>query len=188
MFVSKPNHQLVVCDYGQIEIRVAASVAQDRVLLKAIEDGLDVHTMVARHCFKGEYPEEWMMIISPKEMVKPYRAAAKACIFGLVYGQGPRGLAQKLTAQGQQTSPNEASRIQHEMLELYPDLKKWIRQTHKSSDDTGFLWTPQGRVYAPTIRHNFLSLSTQSAKVEPQKLCFFVCQNSRMSGVTSKQS
>ncbi|QDP51127.1 MAG: putative DNA polymerase [Prokaryotic dsDNA virus sp.] len=149
LFVSKPNHQLVVCDYGQIEIRVAASVAQDRVLLKAIEDGLDVHTMVARHCFKGEYPEGVDDDYFTKGDGQPYRDAAKACIFGLVYGQGPRGLAQKLTAQGQQTSPNEASRIQHEMLELYPDLKKWIRQTHKSSDDTGFLWTPQGRVYAP---------------------------------------
>tara|TARA_R100000700_G_scaffold40920_1_gene58481 strand:+ start:1774 stop:3921 length:2148 start_codon:yes stop_codon:yes gene_type:complete len=150
LFVSKPNHSLVVYDYGQIEVRVAAAMANDKVLLDAIEQGLDVHTMTARHCFRGEFPEDvGDEYFGDEGKGKVFRSAAKACIFGLIYGQGPRGLAQRLTSSGHQTTPNEAGRIQHDVLDLYTGLKRWINQTRKQADDSGFLWTSQGRVYAP---------------------------------------
>tara|TARA_R110002096_G_scaffold68954_5_gene165951 strand:+ start:435 stop:2579 length:2145 start_codon:yes stop_codon:yes gene_type:complete len=149
LFVSKPNHSLVVCDYGQIEVRVAAAMAQDTVLLDAIERGLDIHSLTARHCFSGEFPADIDDEYFTEREGKVFRSAAKACIFGLIYGQGPRGLAQRLTSQGHQTTPNEAGKIQHDVLDLYDGLKRWIAQTRRRADDSGFLWTSQGRVYAP---------------------------------------
>ena len=154
LFTAKDGHSLVVCDYGQIEVRVPASIANDRQLIDAIENGLDIHTMTAKHCFRGDYPAD-----TPDTAFKDdgdeigefswMRQASKACIFGLIYGQGPRGLAQRLTSSGHPTTPHEAGRIQHDVLDLYSGLKEWIVKTRKQADDSGYLWTPQGRVYAP---------------------------------------
>lgn len=149
LFKARDRHSLVVCDYGQIEVRVPAALSQDKVLLEAIEDGLDIHTLTARHCFRGDYPDNALDTFFRSGEGKWMRQAAKACIFGLLFGQGPRGLAQVLTTNGHPTSPNEAGRIQHEVLDLYTGLREWIRKTRERADRTGYLWTPQGRVYAP---------------------------------------
>ena len=149
LFKSKDRHSFVVCDYGQIEVRVPAALSQDKVLLDAIEDGLDIHTLTARHCFKGDYPDNTRDDYFKAGEGKWMRQAAKACIFGLLFGQGPRGLAQVLTTNGHPTTIHEAGRIQHEVLDLYTGLRDWIRKTRARADGSGFLWTPQGRVYAP---------------------------------------
>ena len=149
LFKAKEHHSLVVCDYGQIEVRVPAALSKDKVLLDAIEDGLDIHTLTARHCFKGDYPNETGDDYFKAGEGKWMRQAAKACIFGLLFGQGPRGLAQVLTTNGHPTTVHEAGRIQHEVLDLYTGLRDWIRKTRERADRSGFLWTPQGRVYAP---------------------------------------
>ena len=149
LFKARDRHSLVVCDYGQIEVRVPAALSQDKVLLEAIEDGLDIHTLTARHCFRGDYPDNALDTFFRSGEGKWMRQAAKACIFGLLFGQGPRGLAQVLTTNGHPTSPHEAGRIQHEVLDLYTGLREWIRKTRERADRTGYLWTPQGRVYAP---------------------------------------
>ena len=149
LFKSKDRHSLVVCDYGQIEVRVPAALSKDKVLLEAIEDGLDIHTLTARHCFKGDYPTDAGDDYFKAGGGKWMRQAAKACIFGLLFGQGPRGLAQVLTTNGHPTTVHEAGRIQHEVLDLYTGLRDWIRKTRERADRSGFLWTPQGRVYAP---------------------------------------
>lgn len=149
LFKAKDCHSLVVCDYGQIEVRVPAAMSGDKVLLDAIEDGLDIHTLTARHCFKGDYPADADDNHFKHGPGKWMRQAAKACIFGLLFGQGPRGLAQVLTTNGHPTTNHEAGRIQHEVLDLYTGLREWIRKTRERADRTGYLWTPQGRVYAP---------------------------------------
>jgi len=175
LFVPKDRHSLIVCDYGQIEVRVAAAMANDKVLLDAIEEGLDIHSLTARHCFKGEYPEGADDDYFKKGKGKPFRSAAKACIFGLIYGQGPRGLAQRLTSSGHQTTPNEAGRIQHDVLDLYTGLKSWINQTRKTADDSGYLWTSQGRVYAPSHTSQLYTKSVntpcQGGAAEIMQLC-----------------
>lgn len=175
LFKSKDRHSLVVCDYGQIEVRVPAALSNDKVLLGAIEDGLDIHTLTARHCFKGDYPADCSDDHFKMGSGKWMRQAAKACIFGLLFGQGPRGLSQVLTTNGHPTTLHEASRIQHEVLDLYVGLKEWITQTRKLSDNTGYLWTPQGRVYSP-LRSNQLftkSINTpcQGGAAEIMLLC-----------------
>ena len=56
LFKARDRHSLVVCDYGQIEVRVPAALSQDKVLLEAIEDGLDIHTLNRPTLFQRGLP------------------------------------------------------------------------------------------------------------------------------------
>jgi DNA polymerase I-like protein with 3'-5' exonuclease and polymerase domains len=73
-----------VADYSQIELRVAALVSQDPVMLEAYEKGEDLHRKTAA-AVAG---------VTLGQVTKEQRQAAKAINFGLLYGQGAEGLAQ----------------------------------------------------------------------------------------------
>ena len=69
-----------MADYSQIELRVAAKVAGEEAMLEAYREGKDLHTMTARS------------ITGKEEVTKEERKLAKAANFGLIFGQGAKGL------------------------------------------------------------------------------------------------
>ncbi|NBT57514.1 hypothetical protein EBT16_01905 [bacterium] len=54
LFGVEEGNVVVDIDFGQIEVRVAAVLSDDKVLLSAIEEGLDIHTMTAFTCFRDK--------------------------------------------------------------------------------------------------------------------------------------
>jgi DNA polymerase-1 len=167
LFVARPGYKLVVCDYGQIEVRVAAVLSGDGVLLAAIEAGLDIHAITALACFHdhpavqtllstvGYTGTNWFEIVHLDEVRaffkgrgKNLRQMAKNSIFGLIYGQGPTNLMLKIFLDvGIWVTVQEAGRIQEMLLGAYPGLRKWINRTRSIAEDTHLAWTPQGRCY-----------------------------------------
>lgn len=85
-FIAEPGHLLLSADYSQIELRVLAHLSQDRAFCEAFETDEDIHTRTASEVF-GLFPE---MVTA--EM----RRQAKAINFGIIYGQGPFGLAREI--------------------------------------------------------------------------------------------
>lgn len=67
-------------DYDQIELRVLAHVANERSMIRAIEEGVDLHWANAR------------MLYGPNAE-KKHRKLAKGGTFAKVYGAGPRKLS-----------------------------------------------------------------------------------------------
>jgi len=82
-FVARPGYKLVSCDYSQIELRIAAALAKDKAMLEAFDKGLDIHTATAARIWNKKLDE----------VTKDERRVAKAINFGLIFGQGPQGLA-----------------------------------------------------------------------------------------------
>jgi DNA polymerase-1 len=78
--VAPEGRVLVVADYSQIELRVAAKVAGEEAMLEAYREDKDLHTMTARS------------ITGREEVSEGERKLAKAVNFGLLYGQGAEGL------------------------------------------------------------------------------------------------
>src|SRR3989442_1780016 len=77
---------MVSADYAQIELRIAAHLSGDPMLLDAFKAGQDIHTATAAAVFKV-----------PIEQVDPgQRRLAKIANFGSIYGQGEYGLSQQL--------------------------------------------------------------------------------------------
>lgn len=113
----KEGWKLLCADYSQIELRMLAHFSGDPELLKAYQEGLDIHTAVAAEVFNVE----------PEEVDKDERRIAKAVNFGVIYGQSPFGLAKSLGIPQQDAAEfidnyfAQFSRVEEFMLELLKD-------------------------------------------------------------------
>jgi DNA polymerase-1 len=70
---------LVVADFGQIELRIAAELAGEEIMRAAFAAGQDVHALTASRIVGGSVDK-----VTPEQ-----RKAAKPANFGLLYGRGP---------------------------------------------------------------------------------------------------
>ena len=137
LFVAKEGYQLVRLDYSQQELRVAALVTKDEALLKIYADGGDIHRVTASSLIKT----------SPEAVTKEQRQLAKAVIFGLLYGQGARGLARYAKqTYGVEMSEAEAEKHRNRLFKTYPGLRAWQKQTGDTVQLTQKVKTSCGRV------------------------------------------
>lgn len=127
LFCAQEGYKLVSLDYSQQELRVVAIIAQDEKLLGIYKDGGDVHTITASSILK----------IPIDQVTKEQRQLAKAVIFGLLYGQGAKGLAKYAKQNyGVDMTEQEADKHKRNLFKTYPGLKDWQRQI---GDTTRFL-------------------------------------------------
>lgn len=118
--VAPPGRVLVKADYSQIELRIAARIANERRMLAAYRNGDDLHTLTARQ------------ILGKTEVSKEDRQLAKAVNFGLLYGMGAEGFRTYAETQfGVELTPEEAERYRTAFFEAYPGLARWHRQVRK---------------------------------------------------------
>lgn len=85
-FIAEKGCKLISADYSQIELRVVACLAQDKVMLKAFKDGIDVHAKTASEIFN----------LPVSKIDHDKRRIAKTVNFGVLYGISPYGLSQTL--------------------------------------------------------------------------------------------
>src|SRR5215217_506265 len=105
---------LVVADYSQIELRIAAKISGDKRMLAAFANGEDIHTITARS------------LTGRREITKQERKLAKAVNFGLLYGMSSGGLRNYAQASyGVKMTKKEAERYWQHFFETYPGLKAW---------------------------------------------------------------
>lgn len=137
LFVAKEGYNFVGLDYSQQELRVAALVTNDKELLRVYEEGGDVHANTAAS----------ILGVSKESVTKPQRQLAKAVIFGLLYGQGAKGLAVYAKQQyNLQMSEEEAEMHRKALFKTYKGLRAWQKQTGDLVKITGIVRTQCGRV------------------------------------------
>ena len=108
---------LIDADFGQMELRLAAAVAQDERMTKAFQDGEDLHTVTAT-------------------ALGCDRQIAKSANFGLLYGSGAKGLRNYAGAMGVQITLEEAQTIRQRWLNTYYGIRKWQRSNALAADNT----------------------------------------------------
>jgi DNA polymerase-1 len=129
-FVAQPGHQLVSCDYSQIELRLLADIAQVDALKQAFADGIDIHALTASQIFGV-----------PVEGMDPMvRRRAKAINFGIVYGISAFGLANQLGI-----PQDEAGRYIRAYFERFPGIRDYMDRTKAEARRTGYVTTIFGR-------------------------------------------
>ena len=104
-------------DYGQAEVRVLAKLAGETNLLKAFEQGIDVHKYSASIMWKK--PQE--------EVTSEERRSAKAVTFSLLYGKSLVEFANDITNGDVAAAQN----IFDEFFNAYPKLKIFILEMHR---------------------------------------------------------
>lgn len=134
LFVAEDGNTLIVADFSQIELRVAAELSGEPRMLEAYAAGRDLHTETAA-----------LMARVPLEAVtKSQRTSAKVCNFGLLYGAGPSTLRKQSVAQyGIDIDIKEAKRLVAGFREAYPRLYQW--QTEEGEGTTKAVFTRYGR-------------------------------------------
>ena len=110
------SYRLVVADYSQIELRIAALMADDRVMLDAFRTGTDLHRLTA----------SLIAGVPMDSVTSEMRSKAKAIAFGILYGMGAEGL-QKYAASsfGVSMSREEAIRARNAFFDSYRGIKHW---------------------------------------------------------------
>jgi DNA polymerase-1 len=137
-FVAEPGHKLLSVDYSQIELRLAAHIAEVDALKDAFHEGQDIHAITASQVFGV-----------PIEGMDPMvRRQAKAINFGIIYGISPFGLAQNLgIAQGDAKAYIEA------YFQRYPGIRDYMERTKALCREQGYVTTLYGRkVHMPGIK------------------------------------
>jgi DNA polymerase-1 len=106
----------VKADFSQIELRIAAEIANDERLLAAYAAGEDVHALTAAEVLGRRNGS----------VTKEDRQAAKALNFGLIYGAGgPTLCATAKTSYGVELSESDAMTFRRRFFDLYAGLKRW---------------------------------------------------------------
>jgi len=115
-FTAPLGRRLIIADYSQIELRVAAQIAQDGRMLAAYRKQDDLHTLTAS-----------LLLEKPVDRIdKKDRQAAKAVNFGLIYGMGAVGLQQYARqSYGVEMSLEQAGQFRTKFFEAYRGIAQW---------------------------------------------------------------
>ncbi|MBV9913327.1 MAG: hypothetical protein JOZ93_12150, partial [Sinobacteraceae bacterium] len=136
LFQAPPGRRLVVADYSQVELRVAAMIAGEAGLLAAYRAGRDVHAITAAILLNKR----------PEDVTKHERQLAKAANFGLLYGQGASGLRNYAASNyGVKISLREASQHRAAWRAAYPAFPRWHDTSGFLAQQTLMAETPAGR-------------------------------------------
>lgn len=112
----------------QVELRLAAALSGDPVLLSAFEAGEDVHALTAR------------VILGKAAIAPEERGFGKAINFGILYGMGPQRLQD-------QTGYNrsKANELLHQFHKKYPTLFGYLTYCQQMAVAKGYVESIKGR-------------------------------------------
>ncbi|RHW17582.1 DNA polymerase I [Sphingomonas gilva] len=125
-FVAEPGNLLLAADYSQIELRLAAHMADVPALRDAFARGDDIHNLTAQELFG--------------EVNRDTRGRAKTINFAILYGISRWGLAGRLDV-----TPEEAQSMIDRYFERFPGINRYIAETLETVRECGFTTTLFGR-------------------------------------------
>lgn len=114
-----PGYVFITADLPAIEMRIAAIIAEEDVLINCFESGEDPHSLMASR-ITGKP-------INEIGKSSPERKKAKAANFGFLYGMGATTFKKYARAQGIEFSQEEAEAFRQEFFTMYPGIKSWHR-------------------------------------------------------------
>jgi len=136
-FVPEEGFAMMAADYSQIELRIMAHLSEDAALLRAFDQGQDIHRATAAEVFGA----------SPDRVTNDQRRSAKAINFGLMYGMSAFGLARQLGIQR-----GLAQEYVDLYFERYPGVRAFMDRIREQAREQGFVETLLGRrLYLPEI-------------------------------------
>ncbi|MBK9293159.1 MAG: DNA polymerase I [Oligoflexia bacterium] len=137
-FIAPKGNVLLSADYSQVELRILAHITNDKNLVQAFENDLDIHAATASEVFG----------VNIKEVTSEQRRTAKAINFGIVYGMSEFGLSENLKIQREL-----ASEFIKKYFEKYPGVKKYMNDIVLQGTEKGYVETLFGRRrYYPGIK------------------------------------
>src|SRR3954447_21470148 len=134
-FIADPGHKILSADYSQIELRLAAHMADVPQLKEAFRAGADIHAITAQELFGT--------------VDRDTRGKAKTVNFAILYGVSSWGLAGRLGV-----PKDEGKAIIDRYFDRFPGIRAFIHNTLAAARERGFTETLFGRKthFMPNIR------------------------------------
>lgn len=150
IFVAPPGYVLLEVDFSQMELRVAAVMAQDAYMLELYANGKDIHAATAAATMSLTLEEFFEL---PKEERDHKRFQAKAINFGFLYGMGWRKfITYAKTEYKIDFTEEEAQNIQRTFFRTYASLKPWHNAMMEWVNQHGWVRALDGRVrHLPSV-------------------------------------
>lgn len=109
-FIARPNHKLIIGDYSQQEIGIAAYVSGDKVMKDIFNSGQDTYIAMAKLMYNIEITKE-----------DPLRSRMKTVFLGTNYGMSAYGLARK-----EHITEEEAEDVLKRFAKKFPKMVSWM--------------------------------------------------------------
>lgn len=143
-FVARDGYVFLAIDYSQMELRIMAHLANDVLLIKDFENGLDIHRSTASRILGKSFDD----------VTKDERRLGKTVNFGILFGQTPFGLARMLGIDAGVATEYIRSYFAH-----YVGVEQYIRKLEREGYKRGYVQSMFG-----TTRH-IRGLSSRNFRV-----------------------
>ncbi len=128
-FKARDGFKFVAMDYSQMELRIMAELANDKLLVQDFVNDLDIHSATASRVLNKK-----MVEISPKD-----RKIGKTVNFGIIFGQTPFGLSRLLGIDRELAGKYIRSYFDH-----YEGVEEFMKKTEYSAFEKGYVQTMFG--------------------------------------------
>ena len=136
-FIPEEGCLFYSADYSQIELRVMAHLSGDENMIKAFNEGHDIHAATAANIYKEEI----------SQVTQDQRRKAKRANFGIIYGITVFGLAERL-----EIERAEARQLIDGYFKTFPKVKEYMEQSKQNAREKGYVETIfKRRRYLPDI-------------------------------------
>lgn len=138
-FKAHEGNTFIMADYSNIELRILASLSNEKTLIDSFNDGIDVHRLTASKIFNLNYDS----------VSKLQRDVAKKVNFGIVYGVTAYGLQKLLLEEIDEVYPiDETEQFRSSFFEAYPKILPYLDSILKD-DRYSFIENPNSRMNYP---------------------------------------
>jgi DNA polymerase-1 len=153
LFGAPPGRLILECDYKSAELRALAMYSQDPFLIRVFQNNFDMHDETAAAMFGKDFTSE-------------QRMQAKMINFGIMYGRGPKTIAEscKITIQEAQNSINK-------WLQRMPAAAAYLKSRRNAVRSGCVLTTPFGR------KRRFPFVTKQMLNTYQNEACNFAIQS-----------
>ena len=128
--VRNENFVLLAADYSQIELRIIAALSNEENMIKAFQEGEDIHASTAAKVFN----------VPIEEVTREQRSNAKTVNFGIIYGVSAFGLSNQTSL-----SRSESKELIETYYKSYPKLSNFIGDQIEFARENGYVSTILGR-------------------------------------------
>jgi len=157
-FVASEGQVLVNVDASQVEMRCAAVFSQDPFLLNIFSSGGDIHGETAAELFGPEYSKE-------------QRKFVKSINFGILFGEGAKGLASNARLEIPSMTEREARMFIDRYYRKMSGLVSWINATKHDLHEQNYVESVTGR------RRRFPLLFDDNRAQAEREAVNFMCQS-----------
>lgn len=137
LFGAADPYVFIEADFSQIELRVVAFIARERVMMHLYQTGQDIHRATAANTLG----------VPIDQVTKDDRKKAKAVNFGFVYGMGWRKfIATAFEKYELHFTEQEAQDIRKAFFRQFPGLLPWHARQRRLVNEHQRVVSPLGRV------------------------------------------